>query len=226
MPSRPALPTWSERSGDEFQPDRNVSSEGSVSERGGGHQDLGIDGQGEGRRPEVDQATEPRVSGEGQHVGGRVRVPGQSAVAERGMPAPHGQSSSVEIEMAARILILGLDRETGPVFRLRQPGRRSVAAEPERRLLPGPGERHPAPVPASFGVPGAQPGGVLQQFLGQIFDLLQAEFVTLVDVRPAGQRQLEQDGRPGPPAAELRRRCHRASPDRRCPRCRGRGRPG
>jgi hypothetical protein len=51
-------------------------------------------------------------------------------------------------------------------------------------------------------VAGPLPDRVLQHVLGQVLDLLQAQLVTLIDIRTAWQSQFEQHRRSGPLPAE------------------------
>ena len=78
----------------------------------------------------------------------------------------------------------------------------STDPKSERRLRARPRDRHPAAVPPAHGVARPLPGRVLQDFLGQILDLLQTQLVTLIDVRTARQSQLEQHRRSGPFSTE------------------------
>ena len=79
---------------------------------------------------------------------------------------------------------------------------RGVGAEPERRVTGRPGQRDPAAVAALFRATGPQEGGILNKLGGKVRDLVQAEFLSLVEVGRPGQRQHEQGGRAGAPQAE------------------------
>ncbi|NHI11100.1 hypothetical protein STPH2_6469 [Streptomyces sp. KO7888] len=58
------------------------------------------------------------------------------------------------------------------------------------------GEEDAAAVAASDGVAGAFPGGVLERRVGEVFDLVQAEVLALVDVRASRQGEHQQGRRP------------------------------
>lgn len=51
-------------------------------------------------------------------------------------------------------------------------------------------------------MPGAFPGRVLKDFVGEVFDFVEAEFLALVDVGAAGQGQHEQGCRSGAAGAQ------------------------
>ena len=79
---------------------------------------------------------------------------------------------------------------------------RSVGAEPEGRPVSRPGQRDAAPVAAFFRAAGPPEDGIFATVAGNVRDLVQAEFLPLVEVGRPGQRQHQQGGRPGPPGTE------------------------
>ena len=125
----------------------------------------------------------------------------------------------VQGQHRAGIVALDGDRQVLPAVRLRQPragaagvagdlraigGARAAGAgqEAERRPVTGPRQRHAAAVPAQVSVTGTRPHRVLPQFGGDVLDLPQTEFLTLVDVGAAGQGQRQQRRGAGPAGAE------------------------
>ncbi len=121
------------------------------------------------------------------------------------MLAAQPQGAAVQLQHRGPVPGLGLDAQPAPLGGLRQPGYCGgvFGAESVRCGLPGPRDGHAAAVTASVGVSGPLPDGVLEHVLGQVLDLGQAQFLTLVDVGPAGQGEHEQGGRAGAPGAQF-----------------------
>jgi hypothetical protein len=106
----------------------------------------------------------------------------------------------VENQGRGRIVLLRLDAERAEPGRLRQVS--GIGPEPERRALSRPGQRDPASVAALFRTAGPQEGGILDTLGRNVRDLVQAEFLSLVQVDRPGQRQHQQGGRAGAAQAE------------------------
>ena len=114
--------------------------------------------------------------------------PAQRAVAEAGLvPADRAARSgrALSIEPGSRLLASTVS--AAQRRRLAEPrlARRARRAEPERRLVAGPRQRHPAPVATRVDAAGADVHRVLELMLGQVLDLVEAELVALVDVERA-----------------------------------------
>ena len=97
-------------------------------------------------------------------------------------------------------MLLRLDAERAEPGRLRQVS--GIGPKPERRAVSRPGQRDPASVAACIRTAGPQEGGVLDPLGRNVRDLVQAEFLTLVQVGRPGQGQHQQGGRAGPAQAE------------------------
>ena len=161
-------------------------------------------------RAQVRGEDEPRLAREADRVRRvvqpaherRARVLGP--VAQRRVGPPQLERRPVQGQERARIADLARDAVLPPVARLRQPRRRVLAVpvaggEAERGTGSRPGQGHPAAVAARGRPAGPPERGVLARLVGQLDHFRQAEFITLVDVGRAGQRQHQQRRRAGPP---------------------------
>src|SRR5207249_3737575 len=142
------------------------------------------------------------LAGEGEHARRRGLVPGECAVAERGMFTADAQGGPVELEHRAWIAGLRVRSQPLPRGRLRKPGvgRGVAGAEAERPLLAGPRDRHAAAV---AGVPRSVPARILEQLLWDVLDLPEPQLFALIDVGAAGQREAQERRGPRPACPEL-----------------------
>jgi hypothetical protein len=106
--------------------------------------------------------------------------------------------AAVEAEHGSFVGGSVLDCAIAPGGGLREPrlGGSVLGAETERRGVAGPRERYTAAVAAWVGVLGTFVDGVLAQLAGDVLDLPQAEFLALVDVHAAGEREVQHRGGP------------------------------